>query len=239
MPERQGPKLVLFDIDGTLMITKGASSRCLTRAGERVVGPHFIWPKITPGQLDPQIIAQLIADNGAEPSDALVEDFAEAYHSELESELNARQADITILPGIDELVQQLDQRAQQERDVAMGVLTGNSRRATELKLTLSGLGTERFEVIICAEDGNHRDELPAVAVRQFNEQSGTQVDPAHTFIIGDTPRDIQCAQANGCQSIAVATGRYAEDQLREAGGQWVFPDLSDTDTVMSLILQRP
>ena len=237
MTQRQGPKLVLFDIDGTLMITKGASSRCLTRAGEAVIGPHFVWPKITPGQLDPQIIAQLITDNGAEPSDQLFKAFGEAYHAELERELIARQVDITILPGIDHLVKQLDGRAKKQSDVAMGVLTGNSRRATELKLTLSGLGTERFTVIICAEDGRHRDELPAVAIRQFNQQAGVEVDPARTFIVGDTPRDIQCAQANGCQSIAVATGRYDEDQLRQAGGRWVFADLSDTDAVMSLIDQ--
>jgi phosphoglycolate phosphatase-like HAD superfamily hydrolase len=237
MPSQaDNPSLVLFDIDGTLMITKGASSRCLTRAGEKIVGPHFTWPTITPGQLDPQIIAQLIADNGGEPSGELVEQFGHVYHQELEQELHARQEDITVLPGIAELVDRLHKRAEQQSDVAMGVLTGNSWRATELKLSLSGLGTDRFVTIVCAEDGNHRNDLPAVALQQANEKTGVRFNPEQTFIVGDTPRDVQCAQASGCRSISVATGHYTEDQLREAGGQSVFATLAETDAVMSVIL---
>ncbi len=220
-------KLVLFDIDGTLMITKGASSRCMKRAGEIVFGPSFQWAPITVGTLDPQIFAQLAKANHIKETPEQRLRYEEVYLAELERELIERQEDFVVMPGIRELVQTLHQRAMSHGDVVLGVLTGNFRRATEFKMLGSGLGLDRFAIIVCAEDGKTRDDLPKAALRIAKQHTGTDVLPANTFIVGDTPRDIQCALANGCVPICVATGHYSADQLREAGGEMVFIDLSD------------
>ncbi len=225
-------RLVLFDIDGTLMITKGMSSRCMKHAGELVFGPSFEFHPITAGTLDQQIFAKLAADNGIEETTEQRQQYEAAYLDALERELNNRPEDITLMPGIPSLVEQLHERAAGRGDVVLGVLTGNFRKATELKLTMSGLGLERFPVIVCAEDGEHRDELPRVALERATAHAGQPIAPQHTFILGDTPRDIQCANASGCRCISVATGRYSVDQLRDAGGVPVFESFANNEAVL-------
>lgn len=235
-PTKQtGPRLVLFDIDGTLMITKGASSRCMKRAGEIVFGPTFEFHPITAGSLDHQIFAKLAADNGIAQSPEQKLRYEETYLDQLERELTQRQQDFVIMPGIPELIESLHRRAMSHGDTVIGVLTGNFRRATEIKLTLSGIGLERFAVIVCAEDGEHRNDLPRVAMQRAALHAGQPIDAEHTFVIGDTPRDIACAEAQGCVPISVATGRYSVDQLREAGGTTVYESLADTGAVLKTL----
>ncbi|MFN3167555.1 MAG: HAD family hydrolase [Phycisphaeraceae bacterium] len=234
-PTTTGPRLVLFDIDGTLMITKGASSRCMKRAGEIVLGPTFKWHPITVGTLDPQIFDQLARANGITPTPAQRLRYEEIYLDELERELYAHLEDITVMPGIEQLVERLHERALEHGDVLLGVLTGNFRRATELKLALSGLGLDRFHVVVCAEEGATRDDLPKAALRLAEQHAGQAVLPEQTYILGDTPRDIQCAQANGCVSISVATGRYSAEQLRGAGGQIVFDSFEPIGPVLDCL----
>lgn len=226
------PILVLFDIDGTLMITKGASSRCMKRAGAIVFGPSFEWHPLTAGTLDQQIFAQLAKDNNIEPTPEQALRYERAYLDELEKELTKRQSDIVIMPGIEAVLDRLHKQSLESGNVVLGVLTGNFRRATEIKLTLSGLGLQRFSVIVCAEDGDSRDELPCVALQRAALHTGQAIDPANTFILGDTPRDIQCAEANGCIPVSVATGRYSVQQLRDAGAKTVFDSFADVDAVL-------
>lgn len=233
-----GPRLVLFDIDGTLMITKGMSSRCMKRAGEIVFGPTFQFHPITAGTLDPQIFAKLAADNGIHATPEQHIQYEETYLAALEQELIEKRQDITLMPGIEPLIEHLHQRALSVGDVILGVLTGNFRRATELKLTHAGLGLDRFTVIVCAEDGEHRDELPRVALQRAALHAGQPIATTNTFIIGDTPRDIQCAKANDCQCICVATGRYSAQQLREAGGSVVYQSLEDYGPALDVLSLR-
>jgi phosphoglycolate phosphatase-like HAD superfamily hydrolase len=141
------------------------------------------------------------------------------------------------LPGIEALVQRLHERAVEHGDVLLGVLTGNFRRAAELKLTLSGLGLDRFHVVVCAEEGATRDDLPKAALRLAEQHAGTPILPQQTYILGDTPRDIQCAKANGCVSVSVATGHYSAEQLQESGGQLVLDDLQNPARLLELIDQ--
>lgn len=229
------PRLVLFDIDGTLMITKGASSRCMKRAGKLVFGPTFSWSPVTVGTLDPQIFDQLAAANNVTPTDEQREQYQIAYLDSLDQELHDRQADIVLMPGIKSLVERLHLRTLIKNDIVLGVLTGNFRRAAYLKLTLSGLGIERFRIIVCAEDGQARDELPQVAIRRAEEHLGSPISASDTFIVGDTPRDIECAAVNGCHCIAVATGHYSKHELLNTGGKIVLDSLADTDKILSLL----
>jgi phosphoglycolate phosphatase-like HAD superfamily hydrolase len=209
----------------------------MKKAGEIVLGPGFEWHPITVGTLDPQIFDQLAQANSITPTAAQRLRYEEVYLSELERELYANIEDITVLPGIEALVQRLHERAVEHGDVLLGVLTGNFRRAAELKLTLSGLGLDRFHVVVCAEEGATRDDLPKAALRLAEQHAGTPILPQQTYILGDTPRDIQCAKANGCVSVSVATGHYSAEQLQESGGQLVLDDLQNPARLLELIDQ--
>lgn len=219
--------LLLFDIDGTLMITKGAGSRCLRRAGKIVFGESFVWGEITVGTLDPQIFEQLAEQNHIKGASDHFERFRDTYLAELEAELKRIPQDITLMPGIPSLLESLYPRAGQGGDVLLGILSGNFQKAALMKLHAAGFDLDRFPITAYAEDGDTRNDLPQVAMSKAKKLAQETVPPNRIYIIGDTPRDIECAKANGCVSVSVATGRYTADQLREAGGDFVFQTLED------------
>lgn len=219
--------LLLFDIDGTLMITKGAGSRCLERAGRMVFGEEFEFTKFTVGTLDPEIFAHLALHNEIDHGQENLARFRETYLKELEQELVRIAHDILIMPGITELLETLRPRLSDQGDLVLGILTGNYKKAATLKLDAAGFDWSMFPVTAFAEDGKTRNDLPRVAMDQFEKITGEKANPQQTFIIGDTPRDIECAKAHGCVSIAVATGRYRMNQLQEAGGDVVVESLAD------------
>ena len=227
--------LLLFDIDGTLMITKGAGSRCLRRAGRKVFGDGFAWTDITVGTLDPQIFAQLAEHNGIGNAADHFTRFRDTYLAELQAELARVPEDITVMPGVSALLEQLYPRTGEGGDVTLGILTGNFRAAATMKLTAAGFNLSRFPVTAFAEDGQTRNDLPAVAMGKACEQLGEPISPERVFIVGDTPRDIECAHANSCIAIAIATGRYTTDQLRGAGGDLVLDSLAAPSPLFEII----
>ncbi|MEM9413921.1 MAG: HAD hydrolase-like protein [Planctomycetota bacterium] len=230
--------LLLFDIDGTLMITKGAGSRCLHRAGRMVFGEQFEWTDITVGTLDPQIFAQLARHNGIGDSGEHLARFRATYLAELEAELGTIGDDITLMPGIPTLLDTLHARTGPNGDLTLGLLTGNFQHAAHLKLNAAGFDLRRFPVTAFAEDGNERNDLPRVAMDRALALTGEAIDPGQVFIIGDTPRDVACAHANGCVAVAVATGRYSTAQLAEAGGDLVLDSLEDPKPLLDLLPGR-
>ena len=219
-------RLALFDIDGTLMITKGAGSRCILRACQAVFGQSFEWGPITVGTLDPQIFTDLCNHNAI--ADPLTHHAAyqAAYFEALQQELQDRREDVTLMPGVMMLLQTLWSRD----DTHTGIVTGNYRRAVEIKLAAAGIDLDRFDTVACAEDGPDRPSLVSHAMQQASVTA-----PDRVTVIGDTPRDIECAQANGCRSLAVATGHYDIAQLATAGATHVLPDLADTPRALAII----
>lgn len=217
--------LLLFDIDGTLMITKGAGSRCLHRAGRAVFGEGFQWKPITVGTLDHQIFSELALHNRIGNADVHFKRFRDTYLAELEYELAGIPDDITLMPGVPELLESLYPRTGRDGDLILGILTGNFEAASRMKLSAAGFDLTRFPITAFAEDGETRDDLPRVAMAQARECLGEPVPPERVYIIGDTPRDIACARACGCVAVAVATGRYTADQLH--GADLVFNTLED------------
>lgn len=227
--------LVLFDIDGTLMITKGAGSRCLRHAGKQVFGDGFEWAQVTVGTLDPQIFRELAKHNGVKDPGASAQQFADAYLAQLEAELARIGDDITIMPGIVSLLETLESRTGPAGDITLGLLTGNFAKAAELKLDAANLRKERFVVNAFAEDGQTRNDLPAVAMQRYEQVHGEPALRARVVVIGDTPRDVACAHAHGCVAVAVATGRYGLDQLRAAEPDLLLPDLADPAPLLELL----
>jgi phosphoglycolate phosphatase len=227
-------KLVLFDIDGTLVWTDGAGRRAIHHALTAVFGATGPADYRFDGKTDPQIVRDLMRHVGHD--DAHIDDRMPAlfdlYVQRLRDELRAPGYRPRVLPGVFEVLDALDAR----EDVVLGLLTGNLREGARAKLESVGIDPNRFRVGAFGSDHEHRPSLPGVAHRRLHELFGVEVRGSDVVIIGDTPADVTCGRALGARAIGVATGRYTPDELWAAGAAAVFDDLSDTATVVTEIL---
>ncbi|MBW3553035.1 MAG: HAD hydrolase-like protein [Gemmatimonadetes bacterium] len=226
-------KLVLFDIDGTLVSTRGAAWRAFRRALLEVyqeTGP--IEDYDFHGRTDPQIARELLRMGGLDDRaiDAGMARFWTAYLRELEAELALPDVTVDVLPGVPALLDSL--HAGGEHLVAL--LTGNIVEGARLKLSAAGLW-ERFDFGAYGSDHERRDRLPAIAVKRARERSGIHFRGRDVVIIGDTPFDVECGRSLGVWAVAVATGKHSAAELREAGADVVLPDLSATGQAVAAI----
>ena len=227
-------RLLLFDIDGTLLSTEGAARRAFHRAMLAVygtAGPIDTMP--FDGKTDPQIARELLSATGM-PSNEIenrLNDLFEHYLGGLSDELNATDHRTRVYPGVRELLDQLAERT----DVVLGLLTGNVARGAELKLTSAGL-REYFAFGAFGSDSEMRNDLPAVAVERACKITGRTFKGRDVVVIGDTPADIRCGEALGVYTVGVCTGRHTPAELRSEGAHSVFDDLSDTSAVLRVLL---
>jgi phosphoglycolate phosphatase-like HAD superfamily hydrolase len=225
--ERLVKRLVLFDIDGTLLITKGATTRCIHRVCKSMFGESFKWGGVTSGTLDPQIFADLLLHNGIADAASHHARYRELYFADFKAELERVRDDVTVLPGIRDVLAQL----RETENITCGVLTGNYRETALIKLKAAGFDLNQFQVNAFAEDANDRPGLVRAAMRKF----GSDTRGEAVVIVGDTPNDIACAKANGCFAFCVATGHYDVKTLKKAGADRVVKDLSDPTPLLSVL----
>ncbi len=225
--------LVLFDIDGTLVLTSRAGLKAMAEAGRRLFGPGFSFDGVDfAGRLDPAIWADVAASNAIENPDALHQEFRATYASILEERFLADPT-AYLLPGVESLLGRLDEH----HAVTLGLVTGNYPETGRLKIQTAGLDPALFPVAAWGCDGKSRRDLPPLAMRLYEEQMGRPIEPDRVVIIGDTPHDIDCAHANGCRAIGVATGpAHNIDELREHKPDLALDDLSDTDAIMDWLM---
>jgi phosphoglycolate phosphatase len=225
-------RLLLFDIDGTLVLGGPAKGAFHTALLEAFGTAGDIEVHNFAGKTDPQIARELLRGAGLEDVDidAGLPFLWDRYLAHLEERLPSHPA--RILPGVPGLLEALDR----EVDVGMGLLTGNIARGAELKLTAAGLW-EHFRMGSFGSDHEERDELPAIALRRAEETWGVALAPAEVIVVGDTPRDVQCGRKTGMRTVGVATGRYASSDLEGAGADHVVPDLSDTRGMVALLTE--
>jgi phosphoglycolate phosphatase len=222
--------VILFDIDGTLMRGHGSGSRALLRAGRAVCGEAFNLEGITiSGGLDMAIYESAARAMGMMDPEALHEAFRARYLLELASELASSSPRAELLPGVLPLLAALDART----DVAVGLLTGNYRAAVPIKFKAVGLDYV-FAAGAYGDDARLRHGLVPIALERF-AQLGRRAAAAQVVVVGDTPRDVECAVKNGCRCLGVATGMYGEAALHDAGAHRVVPDLRDPDALLSLL----
>jgi phosphoglycolate phosphatase len=227
-------RLVLFDIDGTLLWTDGAGRRAIHRALIEVfgeTGPSDHW---FDGKTDPQIVRELMRIVGRDDAhiDERMAPLFARYVGCLQEELRDPNHRAAPLPGVPELLRALSART----DVALGLLTGNLIEGARAKLTAVGIDPALFVVGAFGSDHEERPELPAIAQRRANEALGVNVRGADVVVIGDTPADVRCGRGIGARAIGVATGRYSVDELAAHGADAVFADLTDTDAVVRAIV---
>lgn len=229
-------KLVLFDIDGTLLLTAGAGRRAITAALAEMVGDNAAFGSVRfDGKTDPQIVTELLSAAGhPSPEDpAHVGRLCQRYVGLLAEELERTAGAATLMPGVLELLDRLEQ----ESDVLLGLLTGNLAQGAALKLKAAGLDPARFRIGAYGSDAAHRPHLPPIAARRAESFFGHEPSGAEVVIIGDTPADVHCGIGIGARALGVATGAYSTAELIAAGAYAAFPDLSATEQVLAAILE--
>ncbi len=224
--------LILFDIDGTLLLTDGAGAKAMQEAGRRVVGTHYSLASVSfAGRLDPHIWAEGAALAGVEDPDALHDTFRKSYRASLARRLSMSSR-VYLLPGVRQLLDSL----RMWEGVTLGLVTGNYPETGTIKLEAAGLSMIYFPVRAWGCDGEDRRALPRIAMERYEAMAGEAIDPAHVVVIGDTLADIDCAHANGCQALAVASGpAYSLEELQAANPELALDDLVDTPRVIEFL----
>jgi phosphoglycolate phosphatase-like HAD superfamily hydrolase len=225
-------QLVLFDIDGTLVLTGGAGKRGMTRAFEALFGVADAFTAIPlAGRTDTSILADALETHRIPFTSADVAAFRSRYLACLREEVAQTTRGKRVLPGILPLLETLgtSQRS------FLGLLTGNYTEAAEVKLSHFDLW-RYFRCGAFGEDAHDRNHLVPIALdraRACGLPSDIEID--RVVVVGDTPRDIACAHVHGARMVAVATGEYSAGELRDAGAEVVFEDFSDTRAVLAAI----
>jgi phosphoglycolate phosphatase-like HAD superfamily hydrolase len=229
-------KLVLFDIDGTILLTAGAGRRAIVAAVGEHVGPSAALHGVRfDGKTDPQIVTELLeaaGHPGPHPAER-VSALCSRYVDLLAHELEQPESRTTVMPGVFPLLERLER----EPDVLLGLLTGNVAAGAGLKLRSGGINPKRFRVGAYGSDSAHRPELPTIAVRRAAAFFGRVLHGPEVVIIGDTPADIACGSCIDARAVGVATGSYSVADLAACAPHAVFEDLTDTDRVLEAILR--
>lgn len=213
--------LFLWDIDGTLISSGGAGMRALRTALKHSFAIDGSLEDIDfAGRTDRWIMRQIFAKFGLPPTEENFARYFDGYLAALPAELANPGA--RVLPGIGALLAAAAARG----DVVQGLLTGNVRRGAEIKLGFHGLW-RHFPFGAFADDSEQRNDLGPHALRRAREHTGVDFAAARTWVIGDTPHDIECGRAIGARTLALATGSHSAAALAAHQPTEVLDDLSD------------
>lgn len=222
-------RLYLFDIDGTLITSGGAGEASLKEAVLEYCGRGVDFSTITMGgNTDTSIARQLLGIAGIEATERTIMGLLDCYLAHLAERIH--QHDGRLLPGIIPLLDRLQERP----DCLLALLTGNLAAGAEVKLAHYGVW-HYFAFGAFADDHHIRNKLGPVAQARALTIYGHLFPPEHIFVIGDTPRDIECGKAFGAVTVAVATGHCSREELATHHPDLLFNDLSDTNAVMAAI----
>lgn len=223
-------RLVLFDIDGTLLSTQGHSVRAMKAAYAVVYGrdPSGI-PYRMDGKTELQITYELMGLAGLDRARiaAGLPRFWRRYEEELHRQVTPERT--RVLPGAAAAVDAIRRRPH----LVLGLLTGNCEPAARIKLGAAGL--DGFAVGAFGADHEERSHLPALAVERAEQLCGRRFQGKEIVIIGDTPNDIACGRAWGAKTIAVATGRYSMAELAAHQPDHVLPNLADLAALLRAV----
>lgn len=223
-------RLVLFDIDGTLITDSGAAHQAFAVALKTVFS--YVPPRRYDfsGRTDPQITLMVLRDGGF--SEQQIEQGMAALFDCYLEELSKRiwNNHITVFPGIERLLEDLSRR----EDVTLGLLTGNIEPGARIKLSPVNLN-RFFPFGAFGSDSPRREDLPPIAVARARDAHGHRFEPRDVVIIGDTVHDIRCGVPHQATTIGVSTGRTSADTLRAENPDFVFETLEPTAEVLAAI----
>jgi phosphoglycolate phosphatase len=213
---------VLFDIDGTLLVTGGAGAVAWQRAFRELHGIDADIEEHThAGMTDPEITEIVFREViGREGTAAEREQAIAAYLSHL-ADAVAESAGYRVMPGIEEILPRL-----REQGVLLGIVTGNIEAAAQVKLARADLNGF-FAFGGYGSDSRDRTELTKKALERGEEVAGRPLDPATAIAVGDTPRDVSAGHGAGIRVVGVATGQYSVAELSAAGADWALETVAE------------
>jgi phosphoglycolate phosphatase-like HAD superfamily hydrolase len=222
---------VLFDIDGTLLLTGRAGVRAMERTFAEMFGVTDAFADVsTAGRTDSFLVSAAFTRAGLPDTPEQHERFRRAYIARLRDEIHhpgtGRKG---VMPGVPALLGAAATRP----GIHLALLTGNYRDAAAIKLSYFSLW-DYFGWGAFSDDAADRNALVPIARRRAEERGVPAEARDHVIVVGDTPFDIECAAVAGARSIAVATGGHSADELAAAGADVVLEDLSDTASVLRL-----
>ena len=216
-------KLLLFDIDQTLVNTGGAGLRALDRACQKLYGLQNAMDGVRPhGKTDPAIVREilLVKLGSNSPQNGEITTVLEAYVSFLREEVHTSPT-YRVLPGIVPLLSEMAKRP----DIVLGLATGNVELGARIKLERAELNSF-FAFGGFGSDSEDRTELVRKAAEKADRKIGRTIPPSDVFVIGDTPLDVDAGNRAGFKTVGVATGTYTVDQLVAAGASFAVDDLA-------------
>jgi phosphoglycolate phosphatase len=227
-------RLVLWDIDGTLVDTAGHGRHAFTDALHELVGPDAGLGDISmSGRTDHSIATELLERHGEPDPEARMPEMFGALNAALDRRGEAITAEGRVMPGVFEVIEALAARD----GVTQSLLTGNIEPNAHVKLRALGIAhLLDMDIGAYGSDSGVRPELVDVARRKAADLRGLEVSAADTVLIGDTPLDVDAAHANGARAVAVATGRFTVPELERSGAEAVLEDLSDAEAAVDAIL---
>jgi phosphoglycolate phosphatase len=216
-------KMLLFDIDGTLLLTGGTGALAFNQVFKEMFGLENAWGGCVPdGKTDPAIVDELAQANlgrslTSVEYDSLCERYLQLFNENIHEAPRFR-----LMPGVPELLSELTARP----ELALGVATGNFEKVAWSKLE-RGRIRHHFRFGGFGSDSLHRPELTRRAMQRGHEIIGRELSPEDIVVIGDTIWDIHAGKHIGALTIGVTTGSYRQDDFRHAGADFIFSDLSD------------
>lgn len=227
------PALILFDIDGTLLLSGRAGLRAMTRAFQDTFnianafdGTNF------GGRTDSFLVSYALKSAGLPDTPEQHARFRDAYLPRLAEEIQQPGTGHKgLMPGVRELLDALSDFP----DAYLALLTGNYREAAAIKLSHFEI-FDYFEWGAFSDDSADRNALVPIARGRAETYDVPRAALDRVIVIGDTPHDVACATCAGARCLAVATGGYSMEELRAAGADEVVADLSDTESVLALLI---
>ena len=229
----QSTRLILFDIDGTLLLSGGAGKRALNRTFQELFDVPDGFDKIpVAGRTDRLIFEDALTRAGVVADRDEHDQFYDRYFDLLEEEILNPGPRKGVMPGVRILLSQLGELS----NVTTALLTGNFSRAARIKLEYFDLW-HHFVCGAFGDDALARDDLVPVAVDRARQRGVALPSADRVVVVGDTPLDIQCAKVAGARSVAVATGIFNEQLLQTQGADIVLKDLTDTEGFIDTLYQ--
>jgi phosphoglycolate phosphatase-like HAD superfamily hydrolase len=230
------PRLVLWDIDQTLVDLSGLGVDWYTSALAAVTGTTLRQRPRFGGRTERAITVDILTSHGIEATEELIQRLWSELVTVSERALPTLRQDGRALPGAAEALSTMAGQA----GVVQSLVTGNLPEISRHKLSAFGLHDHLdFEIGGYGSLSAHRPDLVPHAVELASAKHGTAFAPESVVIIGDTPHDVDAALRHGAVAIGVATGQFSEDELRAAGAHTVLADLADTATVRATVLNPP
>ena len=224
-------KLLLFDIDGTLLSTHGIPRIAMgnvlkDRYKQFKYDDYYNFS----GRTDWQIVEHLLAFDNRDEKESVVHQILDDFAVELAKQLaNGKQP--LVYPGVQSLLEFLAAK----EEIYLGLVTGNISKGARIKLNAAELN-HYFPIGGFGDDAKDRDALPPIALERAKEHFGIEPQNEDIWIIGDSIYDIQCARVNGLRTLAVSTGLTDHEVLAAENPEYLVPDFTDTEQTIKILL---